>query len=130
MVKARPRNLAAFLVVSFFIFTLTGCGEGESESDPAPIIPGGPAPTGTGAAVLSWLPPVSNTDGSPVDLMGFMIYQGTSSGNLQAVRMVSAIDTTTVIDNLLPGTHFFSVTAVSVTGAESSFSNVESKTIN
>jgi hypothetical protein len=130
MVKAKPRNLAAFLVVSFFIFTLTGCGEGESESDPPPIIPGGPAPTGTGAAVLSWSPPVSNTDGSPVDLMGFMIYQGTSSGNLQAVRVVSTIDTTTVIDNLLPGTHFFAVTAVSVTGAESSFSNVESKTIN
>ncbi|MFQ5754989.1 MAG: hypothetical protein ACE5H7_02730, partial [Acidiferrobacterales bacterium] len=97
MGKARPRNLVAFLIVSFFIFALTGCGEGESASGPPPFTPEGRAPTGTGAAVLSWLPPVSNTDGSPVDLMGFMVYQGTSSGSLQAVRMVSAIDTTTVI---------------------------------
>ncbi len=40
------------------------------------------------------------------------------------------MDTTTVVDKLATGTHFFAVAAVSVTRAESGFSNVESKTIN
>jgi hypothetical protein len=40
--------------------------------------------------------------------------------------MVSELDTTVVIDKLPAGTHFFAVTAVSDTGAESVFSNIES----
>jgi hypothetical protein len=62
--------------------------------------------------------------------MGFKIYTGTSAGNLQFRTIVGVLDTTTVVDKLAAGTHFFAVTAVSVTGAESGFSNVESKTIN
>jgi hypothetical protein len=42
---------------------------------------------------------------------------------------VSALDTTFVVENLAEGTYFFAVTAVSVTGTESSFSNIASKTI-
>jgi hypothetical protein len=70
-----------------------------------------------------------NTDGTPVDLLGFMIYAGPSPQSLQAVRMVSAIDMNAIIDNLPAGVHFFAITAVSINGAQSAFSNVESKTI-
>jgi hypothetical protein len=62
--------------------------------------------------------------------MGFKIYTGTSAGNLQFRTIVGVLDTTTVVDKLATGTHFFAVTAVSVTGAESGFSNVETKAIN
>jgi hypothetical protein len=61
--------------------------------------------------------------------MGFNIYVGTSQNNLQRYLMVSAIDTTTVISGLGPGTYFFAVTAISDTGAESAFSNISSKAI-
>jgi len=129
MGKVGRRDFVAFLILASLIFILAGCDEGDSDSSLPPISTGAPAGPGTGSAVLSWSPPISNMDGSPVDLMGFMIYQGSSQGNLKAAYMVSTIDTTTVIGNLLPGTHYFAVTAVSINGAESSFSNIESKTI-
>jgi hypothetical protein len=43
--------------------------------------------------------------------------------------MVSAIDTSVLVDGLPVGTVYFAVTALSVSGAESAFSNIESKTI-
>ncbi len=64
-----------------------------------------------------------------MNLAGFRIYVGTSPGDLQYLRTVGALDLTSTIDGLVPGTYFFAVTAVSDTGAESAFSNIESKTI-
>jgi hypothetical protein len=105
------------------MIAMVGCDGGE-ESDSHTLQSGG-----TGTAVLSWAPPSMNTDGTPVDLLGFMIYAGPSPQSLQAVRMVSAIDMNAIIDNLPAGVHFFAITAVSINGAQSAFSNVESKTI-
>ena len=79
--------------------------------------------------MLSWAPPTTNTDGTPADLLGFRIYLGSSPQNLQPIRLVSALDTSVVIDNLPVGQHYFAVTAVSLNGAESAFSNIETKTI-
>jgi hypothetical protein len=64
-----------------------------------------------------------------VSLTGFNIYIGTSPSTLQPFLVVSAIETTAVINGLAPGTYFFAVSAISDTGAESALSNVESKTI-
>ena len=114
------RSLLVVLVV-----VIGGCNEGGGDSDAGPQ----QFAEGTGTAVLSWTPPVANSDGSPVDLLGFMIYVGSSPQNLHAVRMVSAIDTTVLIDKLPVGTLYFAVTAVSIGGSESALSNIESKTI-
>jgi hypothetical protein len=112
------------LVAAFAVVAIVGCNEGGG-SDTG----GQPLSGGTGTALLSWAPPVANNDGSPVDLMGFVIYAGPSPQNLHAVRMVSAIDTSVLVDGLPVGTVYFAVTALSVSGAESAFSNIESKTI-
>ena len=82
----------------------------------------------TGTANLSWLPPVTNEDGTPVNLIGFKIYSGPSAGNLQQVATLGVGQTTYTAANLSPGTHWFAVTAMSST-SESVFSNLDSKTI-
>ena len=133
MVNKRKRRLAQWkherfpglLPLAFLLTILAGCGSsGGGDSTAASGFTGG-----TGTAVLSWSPPSTNTDGSPVSLTGFNIYVGTSPSNLQPVLMVSAVETVTVLNGLPPGTYFFAVTAISNTGAESALSNVESKTI-
>lgn len=118
------KRFLALLPLAFLLTLVTGCGSGGGDSIAASGFTGG-----TGSAVLSWSPPTTNTDGSPVSVTGFNIYVGTSPSNLQAVLMVGALETTTVLNGLTPGTYFFAVTALSSTGAESSFSNIESKAI-
>ncbi len=81
-----------------------------------------------GTADLSWLPPLANEDGAPVNLTGFKIYSGPSAGNLQQIATVGANETTYTATNLSSGTHYFAVTALGDTG-DSAFSNIESKTI-
>jgi hypothetical protein len=122
------------LLVVLGVVMMAGCGAGSGGSDATPQQltgggAGGDPGAATGTALLSWAPPMANNDGSPVDLMGFVIYVGSSPQNLQAVRMVNAIDTSVLIDSLPVGTYYFAVTAVSIDGAESTFSNIESKTI-
>lgn len=113
------------LWAALVVIAMVGCKGGGGDSDAG----GQQIVGGTGTAMLSWAPPVANNDGSPVDLMGFVVYIGSSPQNLRAIRMVSAIDASVVIDNLPVGTYYFAVTALSIGGAESAFSNIESKTI-
>jgi hypothetical protein len=125
MIKPKGKSLSFVLLLSFLATALVSCSSGSDSSG----VNASGFTGGSGTAVLSWAPPTTNTDGSPVDLVGFNIYAGTSSGNLQFRTTVGALDTTIVVDNLAAGTYFFAVTAVSVTGAESGFSNIASKTI-
>ena len=114
-------------LIALTMAVMVGCsGSGGSDSSP---VQRGRVPVGTGTAMLSWAPPATNTDGSPVDLLGFRVYLGSSPQNLQPIRLVSALDTSVVIDRLPVGQHYFAVTAVSLNGAESAFSNIENKTI-
>jgi len=85
--------------------------------------------TPNGTADLSWVAPTTNEDGSPLALASFNIYRGASPSNLQKIGSVGAGQTTFTATGLAVGTHYFAVTAISDTGAESTFSNVESKTI-
>jgi hypothetical protein len=89
--------------------------------------------TGTGSATLSWAPPVQFTDGSALpigQLAAYKIYHGTSSGALSAIAEVDAASATShTVQNLGAGTHYFAVTAVTLTGVESAWSEVGSKTI-
>jgi hypothetical protein len=85
----------------------------------------------TGSATLSWTPPTTNSDGSPLtDLAGYRIYWGTTAGSYpNSATLTNAGLTSYVIGNLVPGTYFFVATAVNSVGAESAFSSPASKTI-
>ncbi len=83
----------------------------------------------TGSATLAWQPPSANTDGSPASLTGYKIHYGTESGNYTETISVDTVGVTSfVVENLTPGTYYFSVTAVA-NGVESSFSGEAVKTI-
>ena len=81
-----------------------------------------------GSVTLSWTPPTTNVDGSPMtDLAGYRIYYGRSAGTLdQSVRVSNAGMTRFVVDNLSPATWYFSMTAVNSAGIESTLSGVVS----
>ena len=84
----------------------------------------------TGSVTLTWVPPLTNTDGSALDLAGYRVSYGRSSTSLdQLVQITNPGLTTYVIDNLAQGTWFFSIRAYSDSGAQSDPSNVATKTI-
>lgn len=88
--------------------------------------------SGSGAVTLNWMPPTENTDGSPLtNLAGYDIHYGTASGDYtQTVSVPNPGIATYVVDNLTPGTYYFSVTAVNSEGAESPLSAEVRSTVN
>lgn len=87
--------------------------------------------TALGSATLSWTPPTSRADGSPLsNLAGYKVYWGTREGAYpNAATILNPGISTYVIEQLTPARWFFVVTAIDATGAESGFSNVASKTV-
>ena len=85
----------------------------------------------TGSATLSWTPPTTNTDGSPLtNLAGYKIYWGTAPGSYpSSVTVNNAGISSYVVGNLVPNTYYFAVTAFNTAGTESVLSNSASKTI-
>jgi hypothetical protein len=85
----------------------------------------------TGSATLTWTPPTTNIDGSPLtNLAGYRVYWGTSLGDYPNSTTLSNPGLTSyVVTNLTPGTWYFVATAVNSAGGESAFSGVGSKTI-
>jgi hypothetical protein len=86
----------------------------------------------SGSATLSWTPPTTNTDGSPLtNLAGYRVYWGTTAGTYpNSVTLSNAGLTSYVVSSLAPGTYHFAVAALNSAGAESAKSNSGSKTIN
>jgi hypothetical protein len=84
-----------------------------------------------GTATLSWQPPTTRTDGSPLtNLAGYRIRYGTSPGNYpNLIGIPNGGLTSTVIENLPPATYYFVISAYDTAGAESANSNSVSKTI-
>jgi hypothetical protein len=80
---------------------------------------------------LTWQPPTQNTDGTPLtNLAGYRIYWGTAPGSYpSSVTVNNAGITSYVVDNLVPNTYYFAVTALNSMGTESLLSNSASKTI-
>lgn len=85
----------------------------------------------TGSATLSWQPPTSNTDGSPLtNLAGYVVRYGTSPGALDIeVRIDNPGLVRYVVSDLAPATWYFHVVAYNSAGVESSPSATGSKTI-
>jgi hypothetical protein len=84
-----------------------------------------------GAATLSWTPPTANADGSVLrNLAGYRIIYGTSASSLnRTIELNNPGLSSYVIEGLSPATYYFAVSAYSSTGAESTRSNVASKTV-
>ena len=84
-----------------------------------------------GTATLSWVPPTTNVDGTPVtNLAGYRIAYGQYASNLtQSLEVPSAAVTSAVIENLTTGTWYFAVKAYTTNGIESALSNLAQKTV-
>jgi hypothetical protein len=84
-----------------------------------------------GAAVLTWEPPTTKTDGTALtDLAGYRIVYGTSAAHLtQTIQLANAGLTAYVVENLAPGTYYFAVRAYTSRGFESADSNVLAKVV-
>jgi len=87
--------------------------------------------TQLGAAILTWLPPTENTDGSPIDdLAGYRIRYGRQAGELTELQSIPNPGiTSVVVENLASGTWYFAVSAYNSSGVESEYSNLAHKTI-
>jgi len=143
MISKVYRNVIVALLVSAFVFSITGCGGGDdglvSNTDTTPnIAPGGDIDSGggnepptTSSATLTWTPPLTHTDGSALtDLAGYRIYYGTTSGNYSSVITLNNPGLSEyVIDNLPSNTYYMVITAVDSSGIESTYSNEVSKSI-
>src|SRR3972149_9105766 len=83
-----------------------------------------------GEAILTWDPPTTNTDETPLtDLAGYKVYYGTTSGNYTTVIDVGNVTTNTVTNLTNNVTYYFATTAYDTSGNESGYSNEVSKTI-
>jgi hypothetical protein len=85
-----------------------------------------------GSATVSWVPPTTHVDGSPLtNLAGYRIVYGQSADQLTAsVNIPSAVVTTATLENLAAGTWYFAVKAYTTTNVESDLSQVGQKTVN
>lgn len=124
-------------------FALSGCGGGggaptgavatsQAATGVASSSTSAPPTASSGAVTLNWAPPTENTNGSPLtNLAGYNIHYGTASGDYsQTVSVSNPGLATYVVDDLGPGTYYFSVGAVNATGAESPLSPEVSVTVN
>jgi hypothetical protein len=83
-----------------------------------------------GSMSLTWNPPVSNTDGSPLtNLAGYKVYWGLQAGSYTSSATLSGAASAYRIEPLGSGTWFAAVAAINTASVESPLSNVVSKTI-
>ncbi len=91
----------------------------------------GASATANASAELSWQAPSQNTDGSPLtNISGYHIHVGTDPSALGTIIDVTDSSATSyVVNNLLPGTWYFGISAYNTAGVEGELSNIGSKTV-
>lgn len=84
-----------------------------------------------GSATVSWSPPATNVDGTPVtDLAGFRVFYGTDPNAMtQKLELPDAQLRSVSVEELRPGTYYFIVKAYTSAAMESAASTVVWKTI-
>lgn len=89
------------------------------------------ANSATGSADVSWTPPTTNSDGTPLtNLAGYIIYYGTSPSALtQQVQVANPGVTSDLVTGLTSGTWYFAVAAYNSAGTASGLSNIASKIV-
>lgn len=123
------KTLAVVLAASL----LTACGGGGS-SGPAAGSSTPSAGTASGSSVqtqssafsLSWVAPVTRSDGSPISLSeieGYRVYYGTSAGNYTYnVNIADGSQTSATITGVAVGTYHVAMTTYDTNGLESAYS--------
>ncbi len=88
------------------------------------------AQVGMGTAVVSWVAPTTNTDGSALtNISGFRIYYGSSASALTQTVDVAVGQVSHQIGSLDSGTYYFAVTTRNASGEESGLSNIATKAV-
>jgi len=110
-------------------FTLICNGPGGSVSKTVDVIV---LQSSNGTALLSWTPPIQNTDGSLLtDLAGYKIRYGTSPGNYsETITLNNPGLSSYLVENLFSADWFFVMTSINSSGIESGNSREVGKTIN
>jgi len=136
IIEAHVKSTLPCLALAAIAFVLGGCGGGGEPVVPpsTSVTPQLPPPVSApppGAATLSWTPPTTRADGSPIGrLAGYRILYGPTSGRYERV---AAIDnpgiSIYVIDGLAPGTWYFAIQSVTSDGLVSAPSEEVSKSI-
>ena len=110
-------------------FTIT-VSDGKAQAT-LPVFTITVSPPVIGSATLSWQAPAKNEDGSPLtDLAGYVVRYSKNPGNLdQTISIGNPSATTTVIENLVEGTWFFTLSSVNSSGVESRPTGTVSKVI-
>lgn len=105
---------------------------GASATASSASAPTAPSTAGSGAVTLNWTAPTENTDGTPLtNLAGYDIHYGTEPGDYtQSIPVDNPGLATYVVDNLMSGTYYFSVSAVNSAGTESPLSSEVALTVN
>ena len=89
----------------------------------------GDYPVFAGSATLTWDPPTTNVDQTPLtDLAGYKVYYGTTSGTYSSTIDIGNVINYTVSSLAENTTYYFAVTAYDTLANESSYSNEVSKT--
>ena len=121
---------------------LSACGGGpggagsaatsQAAADPGASTAASGSVSSSGAITLNWTPPTENTDGTPLtNLAGYDIHYGSQSGDYtQSIPVDNPGLATYVVDNLTPGTYYFTVSAVNSVGTESPVSSEVALTVN
>ena len=132
----KSRLLVAAALMSTMLAACGGGDDSPSAAAPAAAPPAAAPPANTGGAglaatasakgatTLSWQPPTTNDDGSPVKLTGYKVYWGLTEGHYtSSVTLSNPGLTRHVVEQLPPNTYYFVATALSAEG-ESEPSNV------
>ena len=124
--------MSKFKLLIYITFTiyLGGCaqsGDGSGDSSVFSV-----APRGDGTALISWTPPMENTDGSTLtDLAGYRIRYGTSPGSYSETITINGSGLTSyLVENLGVSDWYFVMTAFNSSGLESPYSAPVYKAIN
>lgn len=80
-------------------------------------------PAATRSVTVKWHAPTQNTDGTPLTgLSGYKVFYGTASHQYSMSMYLAGADTdSVVVEDLAPGTYYFSVQAVNSSGVASSY---------
>ena len=107
-----------YLICIGFVLVLAGCGSAADSG-------GSAGENNDGRALVSWMPPTENTDGSAlVDLAGYLIYYGGSPNTYSSNITIDNVGLTSLLVEGLPPSSdlYFVMTAFNTEGIESSYS--------
>ena len=97
------------------------------------VVNGNGAAPALGSATLEWAAPAARTDGNSLDMLelaGYTLYYGTTSGNYpNSVDINDPYTTSVTVSDLPVGTYYFVITARDTDGRESGHSNVTTRLV-